>query len=230
MIYLPLDKLTERRAPHADARRAATVTTAPSGPRRPRQTTPDVTIEARRERGSADGQPRLPGRDRRSASLVLAAVDGGVHRARDRARDQVPLRRDRARRLQAGPALHGAVRQQRAQVRPAHPHRGLPRRAVPDQRRQDPAHRLLREVAHRRRVALLHRDRRRHEEVANRRLGEIVKDGIKGVIARRTIQQVVAAERTEFLGEMLKIAGRNVSELGISWSTCASRASTCPRK
>ena len=54
------------------------------------------------------------------------------------------------------------------------------------------------------------------EEVANRRLGEIVKDGIKGVIARRTIQQVVAAERSEFLGEMLKIAGSNVSELGIT--------------
>jgi membrane protease subunit HflC len=54
------------------------------------------------------------------------------------------------------------------------------------------------------------------EEVANRRLGEIVKDGIKGVIARRTIQQVVAADRSEFLGEVLKIAGANVSNLGIA--------------
>ncbi|HSD54716.1 MAG TPA: protease modulator HflC [Burkholderiales bacterium] len=54
------------------------------------------------------------------------------------------------------------------------------------------------------------------EEVANRRLGEIVKDGIKGVIARRTIQQVVAAERTEFLGEVAKIAGNNVAGLGIT--------------
>ncbi|HTG75604.1 MAG TPA: protease modulator HflC, partial [Steroidobacteraceae bacterium] len=53
------------------------------------------------------------------------------------------------------------------------------------------------------------------EEVANRRLGEIVKDGIKGVIARRTIQQVVAADRSEFLGEVEKIAGLNVRELGI---------------
>ena len=53
------------------------------------------------------------------------------------------------------------------------------------------------------------------EEVANRRLGEIVKDGIKGVIARRTIQQVVAADRSEFLGEVVKIAGTNVNELGI---------------
>ena len=54
------------------------------------------------------------------------------------------------------------------------------------------------------------------EEVAARRLGEIVKDGLKGVIARRTIQQVVAAERTEFLGEVLKIAGDNVGGLGMS--------------
>jgi membrane protease subunit HflC len=54
------------------------------------------------------------------------------------------------------------------------------------------------------------------EEVANRRLGEIIKDGIKSVIARRTIQQVVAADRSEFLGEVLKIAGGNVSNLGIT--------------
>ena len=54
------------------------------------------------------------------------------------------------------------------------------------------------------------------EEVAARRLGEIVKDGLKGVIARRTIQQVVAAERTEFLGEVLKIAGANVGGLGMT--------------
>ena len=54
------------------------------------------------------------------------------------------------------------------------------------------------------------------EEVANRRVGEIVKDGIKSVIARRTIQQVVAADRSEFLSEVLKIAGGNVSNLGIA--------------
>jgi membrane protease subunit HflC len=54
------------------------------------------------------------------------------------------------------------------------------------------------------------------EEVANRRLGEIVKDGIKGVIAKRTIQQVVAAERTEFLSEVRKVAEGNVGGLGIT--------------
>jgi membrane protease subunit HflC len=53
------------------------------------------------------------------------------------------------------------------------------------------------------------------EEVAAGRLGSIVKDGIKGVIARRTIQQVVAAERTEFTGEILKIAEASTTGLGL---------------
>ena len=52
--------------------------------------------------------------------------------------------------------------------------------------------------------------------MANRRLGEIIKDGIKTVIARRTIQQVVAADRSEFLGEVLEIASKNVGNLGIA--------------
>jgi membrane protease subunit HflC len=53
------------------------------------------------------------------------------------------------------------------------------------------------------------------EEIAALRLGSIVKDGIKGVIARRTIQQVVAAERAEFTGEILKIAQASASGLGL---------------
>ncbi|HKU15578.1 MAG TPA: protease modulator HflC [Steroidobacteraceae bacterium] len=53
------------------------------------------------------------------------------------------------------------------------------------------------------------------EEIAAVRLGSIVKDGIKGVIARRTIQQVVAAERTEFTGEILKSAESKTNELGL---------------
>lgn len=52
-------------------------------------------------------------------------------------------------------------------------------------------------------------------DVAAGRLGSIVKDGIKGVIARRTIQQVVAAERTEFTGEILKITQNATAGLGI---------------
>ncbi len=53
------------------------------------------------------------------------------------------------------------------------------------------------------------------EDTAAIRLGSIVKDGIKGVIARRTIQQVVAAERTEFTGEILKAAELKTQELGV---------------
>jgi membrane protease subunit HflC len=55
-----------------------------------------------------------------------------------------------------------------------------------------------------------------NEEVANRRLGEIVKDGIKGVIAQRTLQQVVAADRSEFVGEVEKIAGPKFAGLGVT--------------
>jgi membrane protease subunit HflC len=53
------------------------------------------------------------------------------------------------------------------------------------------------------------------EEIAAGRLGEIVKDGIKGVIAQRTIQQVVAAERAEFIGEILKLADVSTRGLGV---------------
>lgn len=54
------------------------------------------------------------------------------------------------------------------------------------------------------------------EEAAARRLAEIVKDGLKGVIALRTIQQVVAAERSEFIGDIVKVAGGSVEQLGIT--------------
>jgi membrane protease subunit HflC len=54
------------------------------------------------------------------------------------------------------------------------------------------------------------------KRIAEGRLGAIVKDGIKGVIARRTIQQVVAAERAEFTGEILKLAEANARGLGLT--------------
>jgi membrane protease subunit HflC len=53
------------------------------------------------------------------------------------------------------------------------------------------------------------------EEAAASRLAPIVKDGLKGVIATRTIQQVVAAERSEFINSIVKGAGVSVSQLGI---------------
>jgi membrane protease subunit HflC len=54
------------------------------------------------------------------------------------------------------------------------------------------------------------------EDVANRRLGEIVRDGIKGVIAQRTLKQVVEAERSEFFGEVEKIAAPKFAGLGVT--------------
>jgi len=53
------------------------------------------------------------------------------------------------------------------------------------------------------------------EEVAASRLGGIVKDGIKGLIAKRTIAQVVVAERGEFINELLNVSGKNAEQLGV---------------
>jgi len=53
------------------------------------------------------------------------------------------------------------------------------------------------------------------EEIAGSRLGEIVKDGIKSVVARRTLQEIVIAERAAFTGEMFGRASEAVTELGI---------------
>jgi modulator of FtsH protease HflC len=52
------------------------------------------------------------------------------------------------------------------------------------------------------------------EDIAGRRLAEIVKDGIKSVVAERTLEQIVSAERAAVTAEMLDQARRNVSGLG----------------
>jgi membrane protease subunit HflC len=53
------------------------------------------------------------------------------------------------------------------------------------------------------------------EDIAGERIAEIVKDGIKSVVAQRTLEQIVSAERAAVTGEMIGQAGRNVSNLGI---------------
>jgi membrane protease subunit HflC len=65
-------------------------------------------------------------------------------------------------------------------------------------------------------VALYYQATGGDEEVAAARLAEVVKDGLKGVIAKRTIQRVVAAERAEFIGEILQVAGQSVGQLGLT--------------
>jgi len=53
------------------------------------------------------------------------------------------------------------------------------------------------------------------ESFASSRLGDNVKDGIKGVVARRTLEEIVVTERTAFTGEMLARANEIVNELGV---------------
>jgi modulator of FtsH protease HflC len=54
------------------------------------------------------------------------------------------------------------------------------------------------------------------EELAGQRVAEIVKDGIKGVVAQRTLEQIVSADRAAVTEDMIGQAGRNISNLGIN--------------
>ncbi|MEO0972937.1 MAG: protease modulator HflC [Pseudomonadota bacterium] len=54
------------------------------------------------------------------------------------------------------------------------------------------------------------------EEVAKPRLLEIIKDGIRAEFAKRTLQQVVTAERSELQDAMMSKASVTASELGIA--------------
>jgi len=53
------------------------------------------------------------------------------------------------------------------------------------------------------------------EELAGERLSEIVKDGIKTVVAQRTLQQIVSSERAAVTGEMLGEASGKAAALGV---------------
>jgi len=64
-------------------------------------------------------------------------------------------------------------------------------------------------------VALYYRATNGIEETAGSRLGDIVKDGIKGVVARRTLQEIVVAERAAFTGDMFVRASESVKDLGV---------------
>ena len=52
-------------------------------------------------------------------------------------------------------------------------------------------------------------------DFASKLLGENVKDGIKSVVARRTLQEIVITERTVFTGDMFSRASASVNELGV---------------
>ena len=53
------------------------------------------------------------------------------------------------------------------------------------------------------------------EEIASERISEIVKDGIKSVVAQRPLEEIVTSERAAVTGEMLKAANENAEGLGI---------------
>src|SRR5580704_2487870 len=49
------------------------------------------------------------------------------------------------------------------------------------------------------------------EDLAGDRIAEIVKDGIKSVVAQRTLEEIVSADRAAVTDDMIGQAGRNVS-------------------
>jgi modulator of FtsH protease HflC len=63
--------------------------------------------------------------------------------------------------------------------------------------------------------ALYYRTTSGNPDLASQRLGDNVKDGIKGVVARRTLQEIVKTERTAFTGDMFSRASDSGKELGI---------------
>jgi membrane protease subunit HflC len=54
-----------------------------------------------------------------------------------------------------------------------------------------------------------------NSDIAAQRLLEIVKDGIRGEFAKRTVPEVVSSERREIMGDMLENVRANAVQLGI---------------
>jgi membrane protease subunit HflC len=63
--------------------------------------------------------------------------------------------------------------------------------------------------------AQYYRSVRGDKDLAEDRLSAIIKEGIKAAISQRTVQEVVSAERSELMEEMLKAARERTPELGI---------------
>ena len=207
MIYLPLDKLLERsaRAPGHGA-----------GARAPARRRAAHRHDRRPQPGSALMQPRFP-RCRACWSWPASCWSGSplFQVSETEAAIRTQFGEIVARELRARPAPEvAAVDRQRAPLRAAHRDAALSGRDLPHQREQGADRRLLREVARPRRRAVLPRHRRQRR-CRLARLGDNVKDGIKGVVARRTLQEIVITERTAFTGDMFSRASDAVKELGL---------------
>jgi membrane protease subunit HflC len=53
------------------------------------------------------------------------------------------------------------------------------------------------------------------EDLAGQRIADVVKDGIKSVVAQRTLEEIVSADRAAVTEDMIGQAGRNVANLGV---------------
>lgn len=54
-----------------------------------------------------------------------------------------------------------------------------------------------------------------NEDIAGRRISEIVKDGIKSVVAERTLEKIVSSDRAAVTDEMFTQASHNIASLGV---------------
>ena len=90
-----------------------------------------------------------------------------------------------------------------------------PAGTVPYGREEESVCRLLREVANCGRRGSITSRPAVIPNIAAQRLLEIVKDGIRGEFAKRTVPEVVSSERREIMGDMLTNARTNAERLGI---------------
>src|SRR5262249_50628255 len=54
------------------------------------------------------------------------------------------------------------------------------------------------------------------EDLAGQRIADVVKDGIKRVVAQRTLEEIVQADRAAVTEDMIKQARLNIANLGVS--------------
>ena len=223
MIYLPIDKLLDKSSTARAASAEASPEPAVSGRRKEPQE--QVTVEAR-GRGSADGDAL----DRRLVAACHRCWLAGavaVHGQRDaHTRSSASSARSSARATSPGlhfkcPLGQGHSFDNRllsqsytGETFLTNDGRGLIVDFYVKWRVKDPIR--------------FYPDRRRGGSTGRQRLASTVKDGIKTVVAQRSLQQVVSAERAAVTGEMLGQASARRRDWASTWWTCACSASTCP--
>ena len=212
MLYLPLDQLSSAARMRRPPSPASSSVAPPPTSNAPR------SRDARR-RAVSENHSMSPRMNLLLILGVLAAivvrmsvftVDAREHAVKFR------IGRDRSSGLRAGSAFQDSVLRERRSLSESHAdlRRGLTR-AFPDRREEEPDRRLLRELGGSSiRLSTTARSAR-DEDTAELRLSAIVKEGIRAAISRRTLQEVVSAERTELMEDMLVQVQERSPELGI---------------